>query len=535
MYGNEDVYQLPDLDVVPTDQVSEDEDDLRDPRVSNPWTLARLNAPIRPRRPGEISISDLSSNEQLLTPAKRHGVLGGDLSSPLRLTPGPGLSAGLPSPEKSDDGTPSEEPSEDSFPYPLKPWSKAQRESHSRPRHSTSDDLPSCVLDTWVQRPSAQPRSTSEEGLFLPQHDTATSRPRGDFLRASELPQGTPLSHIPDISQKPARKAGPRKQRQEGNVNKPFKPPVVHNEERVWFDHLGPSSSTHSPTKKATPQSQKLPSITYPNADRENDPLIDSSSPPPPQHPGLALTMDYEARKAAATAQRRAFLRQQTKSQTPSLGPGEIQGTQIKISSSQQSNSIENALSQQTQIKISPSQQAQSSSSPHQNRYKSAIAALHAPSVMPFPASEDVRIEDGDAAEDVLPPLDPKDPRAYLLRTLSRPPTKNIRSGLLPLETISLSPNHCPTKDLLQTINTVDLQTVLPERLQRSERGAEGFENVKFVEKKAWEMRIRVLLEGLYCVGEGGGAADFNVVIDSHATLWERSERSANMRPEETR
>ncbi|KAL8634302.1 MAG: hypothetical protein Q9228_008104, partial [Teloschistes exilis] len=255
--------------------------------------------------------------------------------------------------------------------------------------------------------------------------------PRGDFVLASELPQRTPLSRIPDISQKPARKAVLRKQRQTGNLNKPFKPPAVHDEERVWYDHLGPSSSAHSPKKKAAQQSQELSSVADLYVDGENVPRLGSSSSES-QQPGLALTMDYEARKAAATAQRRAFLRQQAKSRTSSQRPEEMQGTQMRIGPSQLP---EGSPQQQTQIKISSSQQSQTpfSSSPHHNRYNAAVAALRIPASTRLETGEDKR-------ERAVPPLDPKDPRAYLLRTRSRPAgAKNVRVGLMPLETLTLT------------------------------------------------------------------------------------------------
>ncbi|KAL9578683.1 MAG: hypothetical protein Q9212_005568, partial [Teloschistes hypoglaucus] len=398
MYEGGDLDESLNAATVTQDQDMNAEEDLRDVSVSNPWTLAKLNAPLRPHNP-----NGLSGNGQLLTPAKHHDGMVGEPSSPLRVDPAGTVEAGLPSPEKSDNITRFEEPSDDSFQYPLRPWGKARRRSASRSNPPPSDDAPSSsLLDTWMQRPSALPRGTSQEDFFLNQHDSAPFRPRGDFVSASELPQGIPLGRIPDISQKPPRKAGQRKQRQMGNVNKPFKPPVVHDEERVWFDHLGSPSSKYSPTKKkAARQTQTLPSITgYPDdvdGHDENGPILDFFSEPQ-QHPGLALTMDYEARKAAATAQRRAVLREQAKPSrmSPVRLEEEMQGTQIKTSASQQSQPLLPAAS-----------------SPHRNRYNAAVAALHAPTSSTTPSKA------GTGAEDATRHLDPKDPRAYLLRSRS--------------------------------------------------------------------------------------------------------------------
>ncbi|KAI4200044.1 MAG: hypothetical protein LQ350_004181 [Teloschistes chrysophthalmus] len=501
MYHSGDLDEPPDTPTVTQDQDIDAEEDLRDVRVSNPWTLAKLNAPLRLR-----DSNGLSSNGQLLTPAKHHDGIIGELSSPLRMDPAATDQAGLPSPEKSDALTPFEEPSDDSFPYPLRRWGKAQRGNASKSNPPPSDDAPSSsLLDTWMQRPSALPRGTSQEDLFVDQHDPAVSRPRRDFVLASELPQGTPLSRIPDLSQKPARKAGLRKQREVGNANKPFKPPVVHDEERVWFDHLGPSSSNHSPKKKTARQSQQLPPMAYPDGDGdgENDPILDSS-PSEPQHPGIALTMDYEARKAAATAQRRAYLREQAKSSRTSSDrlEEEMQGTQIKISASQQSQHLLPA-----------------SSSPHRNRYNAAVAALHAPSsTSPFKAGNDA-----------IGQLDPKDPRAYLLRSGGK---KNVRLAMMPLETVS----QPEVRELCQVCDTRGLR-LLGDGVRdgvRDGKGGEGFVDVRPEEVEVWVRRVRELVAALYCRGEGDGGAgvEVDVVIDMQATLWEGYEETGRAEEE---
>lgn len=525
MCVGDDHDELPDVHTASQDQDVDAEEDLRDVRVSNPWTLAKLNAPLRPRNP-----NGLSGNGQLHTPAKDHDGIMGELLSPLRMDPTATDQTGLPSPDKSDALTPFEEPSDDSFPYPLRPWGKARRGNASRSNPPPSDDAPSSLLlDTWMQRPSALPQGTRQEDLFVDQHDPVTSRPLRDFVSASELPRGTPLSRIPDISQKPGRKVGLRKQRQVGNVNKPFKPPVVHDEERVWFDHLRPSSATHSPTKKkAARQSQDMRLIPYADdvdGNGENDPILDSS-PSEPQHPGLALTMDYEARKAAATAQRRAFLKEQAKSSrimsAQRLEEEMQQGTtQIKISASQ--------LSQQS---VFPS--SSSSSLPHRNRFNAAVAALHAPSSSSSSSSTSPS-KAGNGVRDptVQQRLDPTDTRAYLLRAylLRSGGKKNIRLALMPLETVS----QPAVRELLQVCGTGALKGVGNRDGDGDGDGGEGFVDVGAGEVEVWVERVRELVAGLYWRGKDGGEGkgvgegaevdvDVDVVIDTSATLWERFE-----------
>ncbi|KAL8964672.1 MAG: hypothetical protein Q9183_004288, partial [Haloplaca sp. 2 TL-2023] len=193
---------------------SEDEEDLKDVKVFNPWTLAKLNAPLRSQKQTESSSDNLGSNNQLPTPARRRSDHIGDLSSPL---PQPIVTStpGLPSPAKSSNAN--EPSSPEPFPYPQKAWGRIHNETnqrHHRSSTSSEDQSFPSALDTWVQRP---PRDQASELNFLPDPDllTARSRPR-DFIPASELPQGTPLSNIPDIAHQRKRKAGARKQ-QAGN------------------------------------------------------------------------------------------------------------------------------------------------------------------------------------------------------------------------------------------------------------------------------------------------------------------------------
>ncbi|KAL8728772.1 MAG: hypothetical protein Q9181_005224, partial [Wetmoreana brouardii] len=442
IYPDEDDDHPVDANMVSQSQDVQEEADLRDVRVSNPWTLAKVNAPIRSPMQAGHPTNSVSSSQQLLTPAKRHGDLTEVLSSPPH-NPVSSLIPGLPSPAKSQDATPFDIPSSSTFPYPQKAWGNAHREADgTQHRSSSAEQQPSSsILDTWIQRPQARSRATTSD-LFLSEENAITPRPRSDFVLASELPQGTPLSAIPGISQKPSHKAGTRKQ-QQLNVNKAFKAPV-RDENRVWFDHLAPSSSR--PTKPGR-QAEADASI-LPNTGNENDPVTEFS--PAPQHPGLALTMDYEARKADAVAQRRAFLRQQAKHQAPSTLP---------------------TSSQQTQIKISPSQQSSAVSSPHANRYRNAVRALHTPLPPADTAASNVREVDGE--KELGGKMDPRDPRAYLIRTL-HPKTQRINTKLLPLETVSQTGGEV-VRELVQTIHTAHLLTFLPAQLRGMGRNAEGF------------------------------------------------------------
>lgn len=466
-YQNENEHELTDSNGTSRVGDFKDEEELRDINVSNPWTFAKLNAPIHSQRPTASYAEGAKRNQQLLTPAKQYGNLGDDLFSPE--LPGEAMNhVSFPSPARSQHGTPQEASTPETFPYPMKRWGKGQREADSRKESSPDEEHPSpTCLDTWIQRSSPKHEMASQE-LSPAQHELSLHR---DFLPASELPLGTPLHAIPNISQAPRRKADPRKQQHQASsklTNKPFKPPAVQDPNRVWFDHLDDPStrpSKHSKSRIGNSLNSRSPNGNATTYSDEHDPIIDDSNIP--QHPSLAQTMDYETRKAAATAQRRAFLRQKSSSQIPSH--------QSHLIPSQESS---------TQIKISPSQQSSSSpfsSSPHRNRYNSAIAALHTP---PPSISKDLNaasslragaitavssdLEPEPAMEDVAK-IHPKDPRAYLMRA-QKPDgkSKRIKSGLLPLETLSSTSmsgdGEDGIRDLIQVLNT---NTLLP-RLQPS-------------------------------------------------------------------
>lgn len=476
MYPEEDDEQFANVEPATQSQPSEDDEDIRDVNVTNPWTLAKLSAPIHSRKPTE----QRNGNQQLLTPAKTHDDLFEDLSSPLRF-PRSTVNQSRPTPAKSQSGTTNDASAPDTFPYPMKAWGKAQREAHSSPHRASSEgqQSSSAVLENWVRRPAVQPT----EELFLHEDDSNASRPRSDFVSASDLPLGTPLSAIPDISQKPRQKPGPRKQQRQSDIHKPFTPPV-HDPQRVWFDHLKPSCT--GPPKISQPRRRQdslaANAPMNPTPELENDPI--SSSPPaiPTQHPGLALTMDYERRKADAVAARRALLRQQQP---------QAQSHVIPESS--------------PAIKISPSQQSQqsSSSSPHQNRYRSALAALYAPQ---SPATDTTDVAAGNASL-----IDPKDPRAYLIRSNNPGKENRVRkTSLLPLETVSRTGQGRVVRELVQTID-IDLNALRSRIMMNTgcEYASEtddstAFERVEDGEAEMWEERLKELVRGKYGEEEEG-------------------------------
>ncbi|KAL8708764.1 MAG: hypothetical protein Q9220_006406 [cf. Caloplaca sp. 1 TL-2023] len=425
-------------------QDSEDEADLRDIRVSNPWTLAKLSVPISSEKHSMNYINGVSRNQQLPTPAKAD--IRPQLTSSSPLTVQRVSDSGLPSPQKSQNGIEQSSSSPDTFPYPIRRWGKGQREANHEDHRSPDEEQPSStILDSWVQR------TPTDKEPSLSGFDVQYPQPRRDFVQASELPQGTPLTAIPDISQRPIRRPGPRKQ---PNLNKPFKPPG-QDHQHVWFDHLTPSQPRPKNPSKNTDTS--LPAHL---------PHAHSISPPPsssPLPPGLAQTLDYETRKAAAMSQRRLFLRQQQQQSTPP----------IKISSSQQTTS-----------------------SPHANRYASAIATLRSP---PPPLASPLP---SDTPAPVPAVLDAKDPRAYLIRAINKSAKGRVQLGKLPLETPSSGGDG--VRELLMVVRTEGFVESVREKLERGCGDDEGgFEGVGEEEVAGWEERVGELMGGMEEVGGG--------------------------------
>ncbi|KAL8935520.1 MAG: hypothetical protein Q9216_005379, partial [Gyalolechia sp. 2 TL-2023] len=419
MYAEDDSEDFAESYLAPQSPESGNEDDLKDATATNPWTIAKVNAPIGHHQAADRISKDLSRNDQLLTPGKENGDLSRDLSSPLRR-----CVPNLPTPAKSQNVASNEQSSPDMFPYPRRAWGKAHRETNSILHRSSSSsseepEPPSSgALDTWVQRTPAQPRAADQDLPLAEQSSIPTTTRSSDFVSATTLAQGTPLSAIPDISSKPRRKP----QRANDNVKKPFTPPV-RDLSRVLFDGLEPSSSAAA-ARSQQPKQQRRGKDALPATDLPSDPIAASSPssrsiPPASIHPGLALTMDYEKRKADAMSARRAFLRQQQQQSQPRSLP---LGKTLLPTSSPAANP------------------QNSSSSPHHNRYRTAREALRPPSTTTTSTGETSH-DPHLSARGGIPVLNPNDPRAYLMRLgdqqQQQQRTKRVQTSLLPLETLS--------------------------------------------------------------------------------------------------
>ncbi|MCJ1242852.1 hypothetical protein MMC30_000047 [Trapelia coarctata] len=323
-------------------EVPEEYDEVaaKEIKYNNPWTLAKMNASIKPKirasnfqEPGSIE-----GNGQPFTPA-RTGTERNNRGSPGQ----DGSRENLPILRESDALT--HLPSPASTLYSAHEFSSPTRlpfSTNPLARHRNRMD-------------STGPVDLREEGNDLGvvgrhrQNNTNTSG--AGFVSARSLPMGTPLVDIPDVSQRPS-KQHQRKQglqpRQGAGLLKPFVPPI-NRSQRAWSE---------------TPPTQQLPRDQYQQPHRTTDDLDNVPSAPikgklgsmagrssvqsvGSMHPDLAATMNFESRKEAAMQKKRAQLHQQT---------------------------LDRVLGRNSEQQSSPSA---TSNSPHKNRYKKAIATLN--------------------------------------------------------------------------------------------------------------------------------------------------------------
>ena len=389
---------------------------LDDVSVSNPWAITKFNACLRKPANNRSTTSLSSSPSHLPTPKQQRG----DLSMSAIAVPASLLNSvddaarQLPSPGRSSSPLP--------FPYPIKARAKRQEGDVSRAGPCAElENVPHDDLDSSVQ-------PSHSNHMIRSSQDTGESRlgPRlngpygNNFVSARSLPQGTPLSDIPEISQRAPRRPGPQKQKLNG-LHKPFISPV-NDPERVWFDN-GQRRGGRQQRQNHSPHSSSYPNeIDALNLREDEDDNIPtpSTSTTKDIHPDLALTLDYEARKQQATQEYKANVRRQALTKGKALLP---------------KNTLDNFL----QTSKPPS------NSPHNNRYLKAKAALqpsHHLDVLPshhLPSKE--------------PFIHPNDPRALLIHDQAHakttdPPTnktphrprsrsRRARTALLPLESVA--------------------------------------------------------------------------------------------------
>ena len=466
----------------PMDLGPEEDEHLRDVEVSNPWAFAKLNAAMR----------SSGRNKQLHTPGRQLGDAGNSTDPslddfpqqadppPLR-KPSPHVNQARSSPEAAY-------PTPSPFPFPLKARGRRKAENPgvnalSSPAPSNKEHHKRGALDTWVQKSlDGCDELEGSPGTLQGDQGSPDLPYSPDFISARSLPLGgTPLSEIPDVSQRTRRKPLPRKQPQ-SNIDRPFVPPV-RDPNNVWFD-IGEYPSQRRP-QKPRPNNDHQDIAKAPPLILRDDGIEDDEADRslPPIHPDLAITLDYEARKQIASEAYRKVLRQQA------------------VAASKAQTHVPDPLHPQ---------HTATTSSPHKNRQAKAIAALHHPSTTPSPEETTA--------------LDPSDPRAYLLRTQHqqapesqlRGKSRRQKTSMLPFESVTEENYVGDLTFPIHDVNTDDVEQDMKESgawdqyVNRGEDG-KGFGNVDTGTTKRWEGRIKEMVREMYAEGEEGGRANVDV------------------------
>lgn len=444
---------------------AEENHNLKSIHVSNPWAFAKLNAPFRPpARIHQQNTVDPVYNNQLPTPARQPGDVGN------------GEAHSSPSP----------------FPFPLK--ARGSRKAGEAVEPAVAMDRERYEpgsLDTWMRKSlgstsevlnesNGQEPNRSDHGPA--DIDVPYS---GPFVSARSLPTGTLLSDIPDISQKPRRKALPQR-KQKGTTSRPYIAPV-NDPQRVWFE-TGETRKHTSVQQPHSRQGQQGSDFLIPRDGEDGEINVSGSTPVPasPMHPDLALTMDYETRKQLATQQHRESLRQQAR-QTGAKNAGSIFPR----------------------------------STPHKNRQTAAIAALHNnEDSHPFPPSD--------------PPIfGPDDPRAYLIRSVQTSETPNQsaqrpkrrKTALLPFETLHKTKYIGNLTHLLNPPK-LNLEPLSNAHTHHDEYIHSGLITPAFSpsaldqpEVRAWEQRLKEMVKAQYRLE--GMEADEEMDGELDVDLWD--------------
>ena len=445
-----------------------------------------------------------------LTPARQKG----DVEDVVGYsTDGATTTAGtLPSPEhtqKGDSGTGEPSSSPECFPYPLtarkRRIGRVARRSPSpiRSASATRHENGHRPLDAWIQRSQPDTHSAPStvedhnvdigrssnisahngveaEPLFVGLEMEHT-RPR-DFVSARSLPTGTPLNDIPSVAQRQPRRAGLKKQRNQAvGINKPYISPV-NDPNKVWFD-VGSSQGQgrrSAPKRRSREGDHWDQSVMITNDEFESP----GNGALGHLHPDLAVTLDYETRKADAMQQRKALR------QKPASLPADLAH-----------------FSGQADPKAN---------SPHTNRYNKAVAALSGTEASTTNPTDSMK---------TLPVFESDDARGYLIRLQSRSQTSGTRSErersislararsgtsirrrktvMLPLESIS---EDSTTRDLEVVLEKQDMGTIkMASRVKslkdvdgylgggRIDRGLEEGRTINVV--RSWEDQLRLMVK----------------------------------------
>lgn len=470
---------------------------LRDPSVSNPWTFAKINTPIR-------RLDDCrGGNNQLLTPGYQTGELDEIIGRQVHR-----VKQGL-KPNRHSLPTPRHPHarqhgfitfrSSSPDPYPLSPEPSGMSARNTNPGNNFLNEHSSHgfgSLDSWIQRPiDDEPTISNSSGLdSFDQQDEETSLINTrDFVSARTMLTGSPRDRFSTADENSSLRSSPPESFARGERIVRLNPPdnSLHgNSVRTLSPgklmQFTPSARCHRDSTsvftedqdiECTSQSNNLPSTPY-------------------VHPDLAKTLDYELRKQAAVKQWRA---------------------------TQNLRLVQNKTIQTPDSSVP---------SPHQNRYRRALANLRHP--------VDDKTEANPAAT-----LEHHDPRAYLIRSQQQDESdefplssrKRRKTSSLPLEKVH---EQSTVRDLTYLIDTISLSlsTSAGNCASSGERYDSYFISGKIAPgisshgltsgiARAWEEEVKKLLKFFYKtdnnIGElGRMEAKVNIwpLIQTHLAIY---------------
>ena len=482
MYDEDDSDNVP--NVSGSDDISDEEDDLKSVQVSNPWAFAKLNASFRAHgQRHRDAEANGNGSHQLPTPRRQAG----DVVDSVRSS---SSAFGDASPRRSDSpphdrvqrrsvDESSSSPPSTSFPYPLK--ARGQPKAAERIERSATGNHGVSArgsLDAWVQKPYVGPL---EDDNPSDNHDSvgvvqgpADVAPES-FVSARALLVGNAFGNIAAEGRSERQKFPQKRQHQ--SHGSPVAP--VNDLEKVWFD-VGEKSKRKRSQHINPKRQQPIPGSLFLGESENGESSISSPAEgsTPSMHPDLAITLDYEARKQLATQQHREQLRRQ-------------------------------ALAENRNLQSIAGKPTVSKSSPHSNRQRAAIAALH--------------IGDEPSASAESPSIfDPNDPRAYLIRTSLLDEKENQKpfeqrkalrkkTNLLPFETL-LSRDYIG--DLIQVLDTraIDSDRLLNQGSTHDEYVREGIVAEAFMTRTTsqvqnWEDALKKMVKMQYRI-EGMSAEE---------------------------
>lgn len=481
------------------DFASDDEKELRRPSVTNPWSIAKLNASTpSPRKSLQVSQIGVEGRSSVGTHDDRETLLSPTLSQnsePLFFqNPGPLMRRRQPieaerppfseavrgSPDRSSPGlgiTPYLQPRSLGTPSPHEPLKALSTRENSKLRNmpkvtsqsrlSLGHVVPQMVTDDIESSLESSPISPGPSFLPSPFRTPAEKKQKTLGLRS---PQAlTPASSSPE-RQLPhvVRDSSAIEQLRVDRNPAPFQPLTTHPHPFTSSPNLTPSQLFASSQVSQRSESQVM---------------------------DLGAIMDFEHRKKDTHAKHKKQLKltrsnlnsgqlfqlqqQHGDHHVETREPTSQQAQQIatkRIGPAKPNPSIENILQR-------PSN-ATENQSPHRNRYEAARRALNPPFKPPIaPEAEPLSLSSTQPPppeERPLAPLDHNDPRAYLIRHRAQGgdgsshdqhsarntlKPKRARTALLPLE--SLIPGSSPLGTVTR-LSTLSSPTILRKRVKES-------------------------------------------------------------------